>query len=248
MSSTLAANTLTGGQLHYVLNQTQAPEPKWCFGLDLGQRKDHSAIAATELLWTPRGRCPVTFAFLFEPRLHIRLLKRFPKGLSYDRVYSLVDSCISIPAPAWRGAKRQLVIDASGPGAPIVDRLRRNLDRDLVLKPMLITGGKIARNLKGGYTSVPRRELISVIQLMMAAGTLKCAREVEGYQTLKDELLELGALDTQPVSSRAHDDLAIAVGLAVWAITRDVPELLPEPVDSRRHDAPRSLYGPGPLF
>jgi hypothetical protein len=220
----------------------------WEFGLDLGQRKDHSAISATELLWTPQGRCPVRFEYLFEPRLHVRYLKRFPKGLSYDRIYSLVDDCIGALAPVWPGVRQELIIDASGPGAPIVDRLRRNLQRDLVVRPVLITGGNIARRLKGGYTSVPRRELVSVIQLVMAAQTLKCAREVDGYQTLKDELLELGALDTQPVSGRAHDDLAIALGLAVWAATRHTPELLPESEASRKQESRRSLYGPGPLF
>ena len=65
----------------------------------------------------------------------------------------------------------------------------------------------------------------------MAANTLKRGHDLEGWELLKEELLELAGDDTQPEDKGAHDDLAIATGLAAWTAANDFPELLPEVED-----------------
>ena len=147
--------------------------------------------------------------------------------------------------PALPLKARQLIIDAGGPGPPLVDRLRANLSRHVTIKPVIITGGKGANTLTGGYTGVPRRTIVSNLQLLLAAKTLKCDNHLDGWSLLKEELLELSGNDTQPADSTAHDDLAIATGLAAWAATNDFPELLPEAGDETIR---RGLNGQGPLF
>ena len=106
---------------------------------------------------------------------------------------------------------------------------------------MIITGGKGANTLTG----VPRRTIVSNLQLLLAAKTLRCDSSLSGWSLLKEELLELSGNDTQPAENSAHDDLAIATGLAAWAAANDFPELLPEADDETIR---RGLNGQGPLF
>lgn len=234
------SDNLTAGKLRFARHQTRYPEPKWYFGLDLGQRRDHSALAVLHLQWTFHGQSPVTFEYLFEPQLYIRFLARFPIGISYERLYDLLKDTLTEFDQAQPARTKQLIIDAGGPGPPIVDRLRRNLSKVVTIKPVIITGGKGANALSGGYTSIPRRSIVSTIQLLMGAHSLKCKPDVPGFKILKEELMELSGNDTQPDSSSAHDDVAIAAGLAAWAAVDACPELLPE-VDG---DGPTSRTGP----
>jgi hypothetical protein len=238
-------STFTAGKFRLVRHRTGFPGLRWYFALDLGQRRDHSALAALSLQWVAHGRCPVTFEYLFEPQLSIRFLKRFAIGLSYENLYELLkdrlqefDSTLPVEA-------KQLIVDAGGPGPPIVDRLRRNLSGSVAIRPVIITGGKGANTLSGGYIGLPRRTIVSNLQLLMAANSLKCDNALPGWSLLKEELLELSGADTQPGDKSAHDDLAIATGLAAWAAANDFPELLPEiedPFVRPRMDAS------GPLF
>ena len=45
---------------------------------------------------------------------------------------------------------------------------------------------------------------------------LKYETSLGGWSLLKEELLELSGNDPQPAEYSAHDDLAIATGLAAW--------------------------------
>jgi hypothetical protein len=220
--------TLTAGKLRFVRHVTRFPDPMWYFGLDLGQRFDHSALAALHLRWTPQGRCPVTFEYQFEPHLEIRFLKRFPIGITYEKLYELLKEAFQHfdPTLPWRA--KHLIIDAGGPGPPLVDRLRRHLSESVRIKPVIITGGKGANSLSGGYTGVPRRTIVSNLQLLMGARTIKCDPKLDSWPILKAELLELSGATTHPEDYKSHDDVAMATGLAAWSATTDFPELLPE--------------------
>ena len=241
------SQTFTAGKLRFVRYATRYPCSMWYFALDLGQRRDHSALAALFLYWVAHGRCPVTFEYLFEPQLNIRFLKRFPIGISYESLYELLEDRLEEFDPTLPAKSKQLIIDAGGPGPPIVDRLRRNLSGSVTIKPVIITGGKGANTLAGGYIGLPRRTIISTLQLLLAANSLKCEDGVEGWELLKEELLELSGNDARPEDNSAHDDLTIATGLAAWAATNDFPELLPEVEDESRNIR-RGMYGEGPLF
>ena len=239
------SSSLSAGTLRFVRHSSRFPSPFWYLALDIGQRRDHSALAALRLHWTAEGQCAATYEFLFRPHLEIRFLRRFPIGLSYEKLYELLKDRLQDFDPALPLKAKQLIIDAGGPGPPLVDRLRAHLSKHIAIKPVIITGGKGANTLTGGYTGVPRRTIVSNLQLLLAARTLKCDSSLDGWPVLKEELLELSGADTQPAHSSAHDDLAIATALAAWAAARDFPELLPEPGDeSVRRGPPRQ----GPLF
>ena len=219
-------STLTAGTLRFVRHCSRFPGPLWYLAHDAGQRR-------------------TTYEYLFEPQLEIRYLKRFPIGLSYEKLYELLKDRLREFDPALPLSAKQLIIDAGGPGPPLVDRLRANLSRHVTIKPVIITGGKGANTLNGGYTGVPRRTIVSNLQLLLAARTLRCDSNLSGWSLLKEELLELSGADTQPADREAHDDLALATGLAAWAAASDFPELLPEADDETIR---RGLNGQGPLF
>jgi hypothetical protein len=237
--------TLSAAKLRFVRHCTKFPDPKSYFGLDLGQRHDHSALAGLELSWIAQDRCPLSFEFLFEPRLTICYLKRFPIGVSYEDLYDLIESHLN--AIEMHPKDRQLIIDAGGPGPPVVDRLRRNLSGKVAIKPVIITGGKGANTLSGGYIGLPRRTIVSNFKLLFGAESIRCKPNLEGVSMLKEELLELAGESTQPANGTAHDDLAIATGLAAWAATVDYPELLPE-MEQTNQPIRRGMWGEGRLF
>jgi hypothetical protein len=85
-------------------------------GLDLGQRRDFSAVAVIQrqdhmAAWSPNPTCS----------LFVRDLERMDLGLSYTKVAQRV--CEIMQNPAMAGQSR-LVVDATGVGAPAIDLLR----------------------------------------------------------------------------------------------------------------------------
>jgi hypothetical protein len=240
--------------LSYVCHQTRKPAPKWQLGLDLGQRRDHSAISVLDLEWIERGRCPTTFGWLFEPQLTLRGLERVPLGTSYEDIHLIIADKLDLlerriaadtnrPLPA-----RELIIDAGGPGPPMVDRLRRTLKGAIRITPVIITGGKGENSLTGGYVGVPRRTLVTQLIQMISCQTIRCPRELIGWKEFAAEMLELSGDRTQPESPNSHDDLVMSTGLAAWAAIRDTPELRPGATGKYGDNGPTYGFIDKPLF
>ncbi|MBI2688528.1 MAG: hypothetical protein HYX27_19660 [Acidobacteria bacterium] len=240
--------TFTAQRYHYVADHGRWPQYRFYFGLDLGQRQDHSAITAAELTWTHAGKCPYRYEDRYTPWLHIRHLERFPVGTPYEKLYNLVGKVVREIYPRQTYGTphtKTLVIDASGPGGPVVERLRDNLPNGIEIKPAIITGGNSTNALKDGFTGVPRKTLVSDLQLLLAAESIKCEPDLPGFNTLIEELLELQTGSTQPAASSAHDDLAVATALATWGAIQDASQLLPQTDDSFRR---RRIYQQNRLF
>ena len=89
----------------------------------------------------------------------------------------------------------------------------------------------------------PHHRFDTPTSLSRHANSLKCEDGLEGWQILKQERLELSGNDIQPENKGAHDDLAIATGLAAWAATIDFPE-----VEDESRIIRRRIDGGGPLF
>ena len=233
------------GTIDFVRGATQLPAPKKYIGLDLGQRFDHSAIASVELSWRHRGRDPYSFAEQYQPELKITSLHRFPLGLSYEKVHELV-----LERLATESRKLELVVDAGGPGPPVVDRLRKSLPSNISLNPVIITGGKGQNTLTGGYTGIPRRSLLSSLLMTMTVGSIVCDEGTENWNLFVEELVELSGDTTHPTGGAMHDDLVMAVALAVTAAIRDTPSLLPgAPAETtRKSSGPKYGHQSKPLW
>ena len=186
-------------------------------GLDLGQKRDHSAIAVVEreekrLAWMPSiPQC-----------MRIRYLQRIPLGTSYTRVVEQVSEIVRHPTLEGRS---RLVADATGVGAPVVDLLKA-AHLPCSLTPVTITSGDRAHS-NGEHWHVPKRELLMNLLVLLEAGELKIPRRLGEAATLVRELsaMELrhrpgGSLRMGADGVGEHDDLVMAVALACWKAKR----------------------------
>jgi len=95
----------------------------WYFvGVDLGQARDFTAVAALERAEVVGEWDPVTYAYRKYAELRLRYLERMPLGTTYPRVAERV---AKITLTAEMAGRCSLVVDATGVGRPVVDLLRR---------------------------------------------------------------------------------------------------------------------------
>lgn len=161
-------------------------------GLDLGQRRDHTAIAV--IAWTNLilGRDPVDYNFVRRTEYRIVHLERVPLGSPYSGLPAVLHDVIDLARPT---GDVTLAIDATGPGMPVVDMIR-NAGLGASLLPAVITGGGASsRKPTGGVYSIARKELLSILRVAIETGRLKAAQDLD----MRDDLLaELRTLE--PVS------------------------------------------------
>ena len=188
-------------------------------GIDLGQKRDYTAIAILEkenarLINRPRDYMALPRVL---PKLLLRRLERVPLGTPWPRIVDRIRSITHEPPFAGRCA---LAVDGTGVGAPVVDMLlesRPGCD----LTAVTITGGDQASRRNWPWVAVPRRDLITGVQLALEKGVLRIARTLPEADALRRELVAMRADRTSPkTSGEEHDDLVLALALACWRSQR----------------------------
>jgi phage FluMu gp28-like protein len=185
-------------------------------GLDLGQKQDHSAIAVVEDEF--RG-----------PGLTVRHVERVPLGTKYPAVVERVRALV------WEDEMRRMgcgvAVDATGVGAPVVDLLWAAA-LGCEVAAVTITGGGQESKRRPGEWSVPKRDLMAGVQVGLEQGELRIAKGLRETGVLVEELLDLrmtvratGRVRVGADGAGEHDDLAMAVALAVWMARRPKPGL-----------------------
>ena len=180
-------------------------------GLDLGQKRDHAAIAVVDREPDEEG-------------LRVRHLERLPLGTSYPRVVRRVRELVMDERMVGRCA---LAVDGTGVGAPVVDLLRE-AKLGCELAAVTISGGE-RESVVGGVFSVPKRDLIAGVQVLLEQGELRIARDLPEAGALVRELLNVrmtisgsGRVHLGADGAGEHDDLVIALALACWMAKRKV--------------------------
>lgn len=183
-------------------------------GLDLGQKRDFSALAVVE-------RVDARLAWMGPaPPLGVRYLERMELGTSYPDVVARV--CEILQDPKMLG-QSHLVVDATGVGAPVMDLLRAARMRANITA-VIITGGDRA-HYTGNQWFVPKRELLTGLEALLECGELRiagklreAARLVKEFESMQVEARVNGRWkmggDTE------HDDLVLALSLACWRAKR----------------------------
>jgi hypothetical protein len=191
-------------------------------GLDLGQRRDFSALAAVDVVHT-RGaqRDKVTYAYPLTRELHLKELHRYPTLMPYT----------SLPARVLEAVRRTpvekravtLAIDGGGPGTAVVD-IFRHARIGVHILPVIITATGNGRMGADGYYTVSRRSLITLVRYALESKTLRLASRLD----LRTQLIqECAAIRSD--GQHHHDDLVMSVALALWASTKVTPGLLTQP-------------------
>jgi hypothetical protein len=186
-------------------------------GLDLGQRRDHSAVAVVEKVERARPYGPPEFE-----ALQLRYVERLPLGMTYPQVVARVREVTELPELRSRC---ELVTDATGVGRPVVDMLRAE-ELGCEITAVTITGGEKETGgpgYGGGQYNVPKKDLIASVQLALEKGELKIAKDLREAAALMEELVDVRNTAREGGRDRVgadrvgeHDDLVIALALACW--------------------------------
>jgi hypothetical protein len=182
-------------------------------GLDLGQRRDHTAIAVVERREAQKAYRATEFAGIW-----VRHLERVPLGTAYPRVVERVREILGHRELSGRCF---LVVDGTGVGVPVVDMLR-GARLGCEIRSVTITGGA-REHLSGSVWNVPKQDLMAGVQVLMERNELRVAKALKEAGALMKELMnvrlrqgESGRIRMGADGHGEHDDLVIAVALACW--------------------------------
>jgi hypothetical protein len=220
---------------------TALTEPCWdeakrniihCVGVDLGQVSDFTAICVLQRFTQPLREVDGEGNQRTATNYHVVHLERPALGTSYPLIVQRIAQVMRMPDMAhWEKGgwdsyavpkliRPGLCVDQTGVGRPIVDLLR-----DMKLSPVAVTitgGDNISR--EGSDWRIPKRNLISQLQLAFQNRALKIAPSLPLAATLANELQNFRLkinLTTARDSYEAwregmHDDLVLSAALALW--------------------------------
>jgi hypothetical protein len=182
---------------------------KYFVGLDLGQAQDYTAIVVLERKTWQYAPRPYEY--------HVRHLERPKLGTPYP---AIVEQVQALMLSRQLTNQAVLAVDATGVGRPVVDLFRKAGLRPVAIT---ITGGNAVTLGDGGF-HVPKRDLVTTLQVLFQSGRLKVAGSLPLAPALIDELLNFKVkinVKTAHDSYEAwregvHDDLVLAAALACW--------------------------------
>jgi hypothetical protein len=178
-------------------------------GLDLGQTTDYTALAVLERTTNPDCR---------DASYALRHLQRYRLGTTYTAIVTDIATIAS--RPALREAP--VVVDQTGVGRAVVDQLRQQPAIAQIV-PVTITGGHSVTQTEDGSYHVPKKELVTSLQLLLQNRKLQIAQSLPETKTLVRELQQFQVRITASANEvfgvwreGQHDDLVFAAALAVW--------------------------------
>jgi hypothetical protein len=212
-------------------------------GLDLGQATDFTALAVLE-----RPKPPPN------PIYNLRHLQRFTLGTPYTTIVPAVSQLVQSRPLAGNVS---LVVDQTGVGRAVVDMLRQSAGCHVV--PITITAGQTINTPEDGSMNVPKKELVTCLQLLFQDRRLQIAKSLPDAKLLVRELSNFRVKITAAANETfgawregQHDDLVLAVALAGWFAERrcyGAFEVTEDPKSrSILYDMPDDLFITGPLF
>jgi hypothetical protein len=147
------------------------------------------------------------------PIFQVGHLERLPLGTPYPGIVAHVGRLLTkLPG------RPELVIDFTGVGRPVFDMF---LYSGISPTGVVITSGTAETHHRMTW-SVPKLTLVSRLQALLHEGRLKIQRELNEAETLvrelKDFRLEFTAAGHLTFNARTgkHDDLVLALAIAVW--------------------------------
>jgi hypothetical protein len=195
------------------------PPDRFVCGLDLGRQIDPSALALLQWhQWQLPGHRPV---------YEVPTLKRWPLGTPYTQIVAEVAKFLKSP-PLCQGPP-VLVVDATGVGTAVAEMSLQEFRKVGVVggfcEVTISAGSAVTQDLKRpGSWHVAKKQLASVMQVLLGHRRLRVAEDLPEARTLKDELGKFTVKITEALNETFeswresdHDDLVLAVALAAWA-------------------------------
>jgi hypothetical protein len=179
---------------------------RYVVGVDLGKTHDPTAVAVLE------------HDYIVDPVYRVRDLYRYRLGTSYAEIAAdLVDRYTRPPLDG----RSMMAIDKTGVGDPIVETITAD-PRVRDVYAITISGGSEVGG-SGHHLSVPKRDLINTTRVMLEQHRIRIAARLPDAAVLAKELEDFrvtfsdnGHPSYAPASSQGHDDLLLALSLALW--------------------------------
>lgn len=226
-------------------------------GCDLGKENDYTAICFLQKR-TPldhRNRPSDS------PTYEVLTMKRFPLKTSYVSIVGEISNRLRRhPFDSWidfKGVRRpsriptHLVFDKTGTGAAVAELLKNDDFLDSRLEKLTginITGGREQSDANDGI-NLPKRDLIMSSVIAFERGFIEFAGDLPELDLLKTELRNFEMRftakgnDTYSAKGANHDDMVIALSLAVWS-AKNTDESFDEDLPLKRaitHTGKRSV-------
>jgi len=199
------------------------------FGLDLGQAQDYTALTALEkkiiqhsIAMDYLDILPANAILNEGKEYHLRHVERFALGTTYPTIISKLQDRINA---LNLGDKYMVIVDATGVGRPVVDLMRANGIRCI---PVSFTAGEKENfDIEFGGWRVPKRILVSNLQVLFQNGQLKMPPTLQHIKLITNELLNLKVKVTSAKNDTYeawregdHDDLVFSLAMAAWYAVR----------------------------
>jgi hypothetical protein len=152
--------------------------------------------------------------------LAVRHLERFELSTKYTSVVERVAQVVR--SSPLRGMPAILLIDKTGVGASVLDSFTH---AGIGAAAITLHGGSsVTRDPQRAGFRVPKRDLITVTQVLLQNGQLKVAAGLPEAETLRRELLNFRVKINPQTAHDSyehwregdHDDLVLAVSMACW--------------------------------
>jgi hypothetical protein len=155
-----------------------------------------------------------------EVPLAVRHLERFELGTKYTDVVESVAA--RVRSEPLRHMPAVLLVDKTGVGAAVLDSFTHA--RIGAVAITLHGGSSVTRDPQRAGFRVPKRDLVTVTQVLLQNGRLRVASGLPEAETLKKELLNFRVkIDPKTAHDSyeawresEHDDLVLAVSMAAW--------------------------------
>lgn len=221
-------------------------------GLDLGKLSDPSAfalcrrtrpaVAKAELQIVDGGgmgaqkvvqRQPFTGQLTREERrrrqwnYRLAKMQRWDVGTSYESILEWLVKAYSKPPELGGLAGTTLAVDYTGVGVAVVEWLQKELKlakAKAVIRPIWIQSGRAVNENSAGGWNVPKKELVSVLQVLMGTDRLTIEQQMKNCGNLVKELknfkvkqnLETGNESFEAWRDHEHDDMVLALAILLW--------------------------------
>ena len=187
---------------------------KYFSGLDLGQAAEFTSLAVVEQTTAPDPEAPERNVKHYA----VRHLERFALGTPFTAVCTRLRAMFAEPPLAHS----MLAVDQTAVGSPVVKLLRRARLKASI-RPYTITAGNQASMDEAGCWSVPKKHLVSNLQVLLQSRRIKVAPGLPASAMLVQELRSFRAKTTLLSNATLdvwregpHDDLVLAVAIAAW--------------------------------
>ena len=179
-------------------------------GLDLGQAQDFTAMVIVQAEGTQYDQLLVGLPLT---KCDVRFIDRYDLGTRYEDIAVDVGKRLGkVPKPHY------LAVDETGVGRPVMEMLS-------YLRPhgITITGTGQPRLTAPMHATIPKRDLVSSVQVALQNKILRIADNLKHADLLIRELLafranisETGHDTYSAWREKDHDDLVLACSLAIW--------------------------------